>query len=285
MDDKWRLLWIDFVVGLGVVTNPLCNSVSFRGGGARTVLTTCYPDSSGDFSKLSAVAGSWLIGLAIFGILFWPTLKVLFSNYQFRQKLSQATQEYNNQQVLPEGVNKAQDETSNQTHPQFANLTKTISDNKLIAGVLVVVLLLGFYKVAAPKISLLNPITCSSLKKELAAKDVIGRQIWNEYQTEVSRLGQTEEYGNTQLWVNQVGNVSRRATQLMSNYLAGFEMMLEKEHCVKVDYVKAAKVITQSNLDFIAGRVLQNNGNYWSPEWGWDSRIHSQYLEFKEGLR
>jgi hypothetical protein len=156
---------------------------------------------------------------------------------------------------------------------------------KLIAGVLVAVLLFGFYNVVAPKINLLNPITCSSLKKELAAKDVIGRQIWNEYQKEVSRLGQTEMYRNTQLWVNQVGNVSRRATQLLNNDLAGFEMMLEKEHCVKVDYVKTAKMNAQSNLNFIAGRVLQENGNYWSPQWGWDSGFYSQYGEFKEHLR
>lgn len=274
-----------FVVGWGVLTDPRCNSVSFRGGGARTVLTTCYPDSSGDFSKLSAVAGSWLIGLAILGILFWTTLKVLFSNYQFKQKLSQAAREYNYQQVLPEGVNEAQDETPNQTHPQFTKLTKRILDNKLIAGVLVAVLLFGFYKVAAPKIGLLNPITCASLKKELAAKDVIGRQIWNEYQTEVSRLEQTEMYGNTQLWVNQVGNVSRRATQLLSNDLAGYELMLQKAHCVKLDYIKAAKANTQRNLDFIAGRVLQDNGNYWKPEWGWDSNFYSQYAEFKVGLK
>lgn len=274
-----------FFVGWGVLTDPLCNSVSFRGGGARTVLTTCYPDSRGDFSKLSAVTGSWLIGLAILGFLFWPTLKAFLVNYQFRQKLAQVTKEYSSQQVIGEDLDDVEDEFSNQAKPKVFDISKKISNNKLLAGVLVAGLLLGFYKVAAPKISLLNPITCSSLRKELVAKDVIGRQIWNEYQSEVSILGQTEEYGNTQLWVNQVGNVSRRATQLLSNDLTGYELMLEKEHCVDVAYVKAAKVNAQRNLDFIAGRVLQKNGNYWSPEWGWDSRFYSQYFDFKEKLR
>ena len=65
-----------FFVGWGVLTDPLCNSVSFRGGGARTVVTTCFPDSSGDFSRASAVTGSFLIGLAILAILFWPLIKV-----------------------------------------------------------------------------------------------------------------------------------------------------------------------------------------------------------------
>jgi hypothetical protein len=272
-----------FVVGLGVLTNPLCNSVSFRGGGARTVLTTCYPDSSGDFSKLSAVAGSWLIGLAILGILFWPTLKVLFSNYQFKQKLSQATQEYNNQQVLPEGENKAQDETSNQTHPQFANLTKIIFDNKLIAGVLVVVLLLGFYKVAAPKISLLNPITCSSLKKELAKIDVVGRQIWESYQLEVSSLSQIEPYSD--YYYMQVANAARRAKQLNINDAQRFLLMIGKPHCVKdVEALKIRVESIKTILDYLDG-VRNVEGKIFTVENGWNSGYYPMYFGSESFLR
>lgn len=266
------------VVGWGVLTDPLCNSVSFRGGGARTVLTTCYPDSSGDFSKLSAVAGSWLIGLAILGILFWPTLKVLFSNYQFRQKLSQATREYNNEQVLPEGVNEAQDETSNQTHPQFTNLTKRISDKKLIAGVLVAVLLFGFYKVAAPKISLLNPITCSSLKKELVAKDAIGRQLWNSYQIEVSNLSMVQMYSNE--YYLQVGNTARRALQLAINDLAGYQMLNEKPHCVKdMPVLTSAIKITSQTVDYLSGKS-EIDGKKFDTYSGWNTSYYNSYSEF-----
>ena len=274
-----------FFVGWGVFTDPLCNSVSFRGGGARTVVTTCFPDSRGDFSKASAVTGSFLIGLAILTILFWPLIKAYIANSRFQLSLKQMAQEIEDNRDI--GVNESSESLQEPTQKDslISSSMRKMSENKLISIALIAVLVFGFYKVVAPKISLLNPITCSSLRKELAAKDVIGRQIWNEYQAEVSILGQTEEYGNTQLWVNQVGNVSRRATQLLSNDLTGYELMLEKEHCVDVAYVKAAKVNVQRNLDFIAGRVLQNNGNYWSPEWGWDSRFYSQYYEFKEKFR
>ena len=272
-----------FVVGWGVLTDPLCNSVSFRGGGARTVLTTCYPDSSGDFSQLSAVAGSWLIGLAILGILFWPSLKVLFSNYQFRQKLSQATQEYNNQEVLPGGVSEAQGETSNHTHPQFANLTKRVLDNRLIAGVLVAVLLFGFYKVAAPKISLLNPITCSSLKKELAAKDIIGRQLWNSYQVEVSNLSMVKMYSNE--YFLQVGNTARRALQLAINDLEGYQMLNEKPHCVKEMQVLTSTIkMTSQTVDYLSGKV-EIDGKKFDTYNGWNTSYYNSYYEFNVLLK
>ena len=274
-----------FVVGWGVFTDPLCNSVSFRGGGARTVLTTCFPDSSGDFSKLSAVTGSWLIGLAILGILLWPALKVLFSNYQFRQKLSQATQEYNNQQDLQVGVNEAQDESSNQTHPQLSNLTKKISDNKLIAGVLVALLLFGFYKVAAPKISLLNPVTCYGLKEELAAQDVQGRQIWDEYQSEVSRLGLIDSGVNYDIWRNQVGNVQRRAVQLISNDLEKYEIGYGKRHCVNVPVLDYLKTQDKKALSVFAGQTALENGNYWSYDYGWPTDYRKGYVESKVFLK
>lgn len=267
-----------FVVGWGVLTDPLCNSVSFRGGGARTVLTTCYPDSSGDFSKLSAVTGSWLIGLAILGILFWPTIKVFFSNYQFRQKLSQVTQEHDNQQDLREGVNEAQGESSTQTYPQLSNLTKRISDNKLIAGVLVALLLFGFYKVAAPKISLLNPITCSSLKEDLAAKDVIRRQIWNSYQNEVSNLSRVEMFSSA--YYLQVGNAARRALQLNLNDAEGYLLMKAKTHCVKdMSNLQERIVATNTAISYLQG-IGTIDGKKFSVDNGWNVDYYRSYSDF-----
>ena len=88
-----------FFVGWGVLTDPLCNSVSFRGGGARTVLTTCYPDSGGDFSKATAGIGSLFIGLAILAILFWPLIKAYIANSRFQLSLKQMAQEIEEKHV------------------------------------------------------------------------------------------------------------------------------------------------------------------------------------------
>jgi hypothetical protein len=268
-----------FVVGWGVLTDPQCNSVSFRGGGARTVVTTCYADSRGDFSKMSAVTGSWLIGLVILGFLFWPTLKILFNNYQFNQKLGQGTKEYALQEDEIEGIEQTLDQPSNLTSNQFTNLKKKISENKFIAAILVAVLVFGFYKVAAPKITLLNPITCSSLKKELGAKDVQGRQLWGEYQSEVSRLGLIDSGISYEIWRNQVGNVQRRAVQLISNDLAKYDIGFTKPHCVKIAVLNYLNTISKKNLSVLAGQTPLDNGIYWNFDYGWATGIYSKYFE------
>ncbi len=267
-----------FFVGWGVLTDPLCNSVSFRGGGARTVLTTCYPDSSGDFSKVSAVTGSWLIGLAILGILFWPTIRVLINNYQYNQKLVQATKEYSSQEDEVEGVKQPLDQPSNLVDNQIFNLKNKLIENKLITIVLVVVLVFGFYKVVAPKISLLNPITCSGLKKELAKKDVIGRQLWNEYQAEVSKLSEFQQFPNQ--YYLQVGNVARRMLQLSINDLQGYEMVQEKPHCAEdLEVLKAVIDIVNIRINYLKGVGLME-GKKFDVYNGWNTDFYNSYSDF-----
>jgi hypothetical protein len=153
-----------FFVGWGVLTDPLCNSVSFRGGGARTVVTTCFPDSRGDFSKASAVTGSFLIGLAILAILFWPIIKAYIVNSKFQLSLKQMAREIENEaDIEVSGSNESLQEPTQKDSP-FSSSMRMISENKLISIALIAILVFGFYKVVAPKISLLNPITCSGLK-------------------------------------------------------------------------------------------------------------------------
>ena len=268
-----------FVVGWGVMTDPLCNSVSFRGGGARTVLTTCYPDSSGDFSKLSAITGTWLIGFAILGFLFWPSLKVLYNNYQFNQKLGQATKDYVFQGDEIEGAEQGLDQKSSVANNQISNLKNKFLENKLISIVLVAVLVFGFYKVAAPKVSLLNPITCSSLKKQLKERDAIGREVWNQYQSEVSKLGITDVSVSYEIWYNQVGNVHRRAIQVISYDLEKYQLGYSTPHCVNIPVLDYLKAQDEKALSIFSGKLPLDNGKYWSYGYGWPTDYRKGFIE------
>jgi hypothetical protein len=268
-----------FVVGWGVLTNPNCDSVSFRGGGARTVLTTCYKDSSGDFTKLTAVAGSWLIGLAILGILFWPTLKVAISNYQFRQNLAQASKDYVSKEDVIDEVGQTTDASSRKTSAKDFSLKRMTSSHKLIAIILLTVFIFGFYKLAAPKISLLNPITCASLKQQLKEIDAIGREVWNDYQSEVSKLAITDVGVSYEIWYNQVGNVQRRALQVISNDLAKYELGYATPHCVDIAVLNYLKEQDNKAIAIFTGKAPLDNGNYWSYGYGWPSDYRKGFIE------
>ena len=268
-----------FFVGWGVLTDPLCNSVSFRGGGARTVVTTCFPDSRGDFSKASAVTGSFLIGLAILAILFWPLIKAYIANSRFQLSLKQMAQEIEDNRDIEVNESSESLQEPTQKDSLISSSMRKMSENKLISIALIAILVFGFYKVVAPKISLLNPITCSGLKKELAAKDVQGRQIWEEYQSEVSRLGLIDSGISYEIWRNQVGNVQRRAVQLISNDLAKYEIGYTKPHCVNIADHNYMKTISKKNLSVLTGQTPLDNGSYWNFDYGWATGIYSKYFE------
>ena len=269
-----------FFVGWGVLTNPLCNSVSFRGGGARTVLTTCFPDSRGDFSKASAVTGSFLIGLAILAILFWPLIRAYIVNSKFQLRLKQMAREIENSQDIEVNESSESLEAPTQKDSLISSSIRKMSGNKLISIALIAILVFGFYKVVAPKISLLNPITCSGLKKELAAKDVQGRQIWDEYQSEISRLGLIDSGISYEIWRNQVGNAARRALQLNLNDADGFLLMKTKPHCVK-DIAKLDERITTTNtaVRYLPG-IGTINGEKFSVDNGWPVDYYRAYSDF-----
>lgn len=267
-----------FFVGWGVLTDPLCNSVSFRGGGARTVVTTCFPDSTGDFSKASAVTGSFLIGLAILAILFWPLIKAYIVNSKFQLNLKKMAREIEDKQGVDVSESREALQEPTQKDSLISSSIRKMSESKLLSIVLIAVLVFGFYKVVAPKISLLNPITCSSLKKDLAAKDVIGRQLWNAYQVEVSNLSQVQEYSNQ--YYLQVGNAARRMLQLSINDLEGYEMLQDKPHCV--NDMKSLKITldgTTLNVRYFSGVGLIG-GKKFDVYNGWNTNYYNAYVDF-----
>jgi len=272
-----------FVVGWGVFTDPLCNSVSFRGGGARTVVTTCFPDSSGDFSKASAVTGSFLIGLAILAILFWPLIKAYIANSKFQLSLKQMAREDGSNWDFEASESTESLRESTQKDSLISSSLRKMSENKLITIGLIAVLVFGFYKIAAPKISLLNPITCSSLKKELASKDVIGRQIWNAYQEEVSNLSRVDAFSSA--YFSQVGNAARRALQLNLNDAEGYLLMKTKPHCVK-DTAKLDERISATNtaIKYLQG-IGTINGRKFSIDNGWNVDYYQAYSDFSVYIR
>ena len=274
-----------FVVGFDIATDPNCDSVSFRGGGARSVLTTCFTDTTGDFSKSFAVIGSFLIGLAILAILFWPIIKAYIVNSKFQLSLKQMTREIEDNRDIEVNESSESLQKPIQKDSLISSSMRMMSENKLISIALIAVLVFGFYKVVAPKISLLNPITCSGLKKELAAKDVQGRQIWDEYQSEVSRLGLIDSGVNYDIWRNQVGNAQRRAVQLISNDLEKYEIGYSKPHCVNVPVLDYLKTQDKKALSVFAGQTALENGNYWSYDYGWPTDYRKGYVESKVFLK
>ena len=267
-----------FFVGWGVLTDPLCNSVSFRGGGARTVVTTCFPDSRGDFSKASAVTGSFLIGLAILAILFWPLIKAYIANSRFQLSLKQMAQEIEDNRDVEFNESSESLQEPTQKDSLISSSMRKMSENKLISIALIAVLVFGFYKVVAPKISLLNPITCSGLKKELAALDVQGRQIWNAYQQEVSGLSRVEMYSTA--YYSQVGNAARRALQLNINDGEGYLKMKVKPHCVKnFAELEEAIELTNTAIRYLNG-VGTLDGKKFSVDYGWNAEYYQIYRGF-----
>lgn len=272
-----------FYVGWGVLTDPLCNSVSFRGGGARTVVTTCFPDSRGDFSKASAVTGSFLIGLAILAILFWPLIRAYIVNSKFQLRLKQMAREIENSQDIEVNESSESLEAPTQKDSLISSSMRKISENKIISIALIAVLVFGFYKVVAPKISLLNPITCSGLKEELANKDALGRQLWNSYQTEVSNLSMVEMYSDA--YYLQVGNSARRALQLNLNDVDRYSLLKSKPHCVK----SLADLSVEMETTNLITKYLQGTGTIdgksFSVDIGWNADYYRVYIDFIDYIK
>ncbi len=267
-----------FYVGWGVLTDPLCDSVSFRGGGARSVLTTCYPDDRGDFSKAIAGAGSLLIGLAILAILFWPLIKAYIANSKFQSNLKQMAREIEDNQNIEDRDLDELPQKSTQKDSFVSSSIQKMSENKLISIALIAVLVFGLYKVVAPKIDLLNPITCSGLKKELSALDVQGREIWNAYQQEVSGLTRVEMYSSA--YYSQVGNVARRALQLNVNNGEGYLKMKAKPHCVKnFAELEEAIELTNTAISYLDGAGTID-GKKFSVDDGWNTDYYQIYRGF-----
>jgi len=147
----WKILGLlgggsFFVVGLGIWTDPNCNSVSFRGGGARTVITTCFADATGDFNKNMAVTGCLIIGLAILTVLFWPGIKLLTSNLSLRIKSLQKS-EVSQNLVSTESDDSTQNQPSNSSKVWPENIFKLAKKNKLatLISTILMILLINIF--------------------------------------------------------------------------------------------------------------------------------------------
>jgi hypothetical protein len=284
---KWRILALlgvgtFFYVSWDIFTNPNCNSVSFRGGGARTVLATCFSDGTGDFTRTSASLGSALLGLALLLILFWPLILSPFLKIKLQAPKFNSTQQTSNQNVLNSEDSISKPEESQEVVTHSRRIVYRVRRHKIISSVLIVFIGLVFYNFAAPSFSIFNPLTCASLKRDLAAQDTIGRQIWNSYQVEVSNLAQLN---GTDGYYDQVGNVARRATQLLLSDSKGYSMLKAKPHCV--NNIKALnQIILRTNNDYLylTGLITKDDMKF-SIYNGWNVDYYKSYGNFEFFLK
>ena len=274
-----------FVVGFDIATDPDCNSVSFRGGGARSILTTCFTDTTGDFSKPFAVIGSFLIGIAILTFIFWAEINAYIRNLELRERfesaLDAAIANYNDKP--DSGIEKSSasinepDDSRSRFLGYWMIISKFTKGKKVVSLVLVIVLMFGFYRVVAPKIPIFDSLTCSGLRSQVKELDVIRRDSWNLYQEEVSRLGQINR-DDYYVQVSQVGNVARRLVQLRMIDLDATNLVLQTEHCLNVERnsVIALQATIQGDIDFLQGKTLQN-GKKWDAYSGWNSEYYKTF--------
>jgi len=135
----------------------------------------------------------------------------------------------------------------------------------------------------APKISLLNPITCSGLKKELSKKDALGRQLWNSYQVEVSNLSMVEMYSSA--YYLQVGNSARRALQLNLNDVDRYSMLKSKPHCVKDIEDLDVKIETTNLITKYLQGIGTIDGKSFSVDIGWNADYYRVYIDFIDYIK
>ena len=265
-----------FFVGLSIMSDPLCKSVSFQGGGARTIATNCLPDGSGDFSRGAAISLLFVGGTILFAWLFRNYLIRIYRQLRFQYSMQQTSKKID---ANSDHVNLEELITLDSKKP-----TSVLYKNKnVLIALLILVLLIPAYKFIAPRISLLNPITCASLTKELAAKDVLGRELWNSYQVEVSNLSRVEGYSNE--YYLQVSNAARRALQLKINDFEGYQMLKEKPHCVKnIKLVAWASDSTATTIKYLSGVGLVD-GKKFDVYSGWNTNYYNAYSDFKVYLK
>lgn len=269
-----------FYVGLSILSDPLCQSVSFQGGGARTIATTCMPDGSGDFSRSAAISLLFLGGTILFGFMFRNYLIRIYRELRFQYVIQRE-----NKKLNPDSsVGQQEELISFSAGNKAPKINSILNKNKniLIVGV-ILVLALPTYKVIAPKIGFLNSITCASLKSSLAEKDLLGREIWNSYQNEVSNLARVEQFSNQ--YYLQVGNIARRAIQLETNDLQGYEMLKAKPHCVKdIKLLTTAIDSTTTSLRYLSG-VGMIDGKKFDVYSGWNTDYYNAYFDFNYFLK
>jgi len=262
------------ITGMDILGDPNCVSVSFRGGGARSVVSQCFLDQSGDFSQSTAGFGLIAIAIALLVFLFWH--KIIEHSPALIQKLRKNTESHTNLpeeeslSLIPEAFR------SNSESPKF-----DYDKRKLIALGLIVFLVFSFF--AVPKISFFDRWTCSSLRNEIVSFDEEGKNHWNRYQDEVAILGRMSWGDPT--YSNQTSTVLRRALELLRNDESAEALLKSDPRCLVSSTLLDTRIkYTQDALEYFTGKKAIG-GRYFSVEFGWPMDFYRGYADFEVYVR
>ena len=147
-----------------------------------------------------------------------------------------------------------------------------------------VILVFAGFVVVVKSTGLLDSLGCNNLKKDLANQDLVGRDLWNSYQREVSNLNNFEPYSGQ--YYNQVRNVARRLIQVEENDKAGYLQILESPKCA-LDIADVSKRLQGSEytINFLKGEEVDSMGAKWTPYNGWNVDYYNIYKDFKTLLK
>jgi hypothetical protein len=149
----------------------------------------------------------------------------------------------------------------------------------VIASVSVLVLIsFTLFWTNSNRIGIFNYFECRNLKQELVKQDVIGRQLWNAYQLEVSNLNNFEMYSN-QYYI-QVENVARRVLQVWDSDRIGYEKILEKPYCAQNPSDVTSRLATvKVDTLYLLGQT-ERGGKKCTPYNGWNTSYYAVYQDF-----
>lgn len=196
----------------------------------------------------------------------------------------------NSDLVVPIGIHHENAETlDGSTKPTIdSEVSKSfeskLKSNRPLAFVIVLALLVPSITFVSQKTGLLNSFQCKGLKSELAQQDIVGRDLWNSYQMEVSNLNNYQMWSNQ--WYSQVGNIARRTIQVLENDKSGYLKILDKPYCAKnTAEVERILANAQSDIAYLNGIELGDDGERWSIYKGWNGNYYSNYSDFSTLLK
>ncbi len=146
------------------------------------------------------------------------------------------------------------------------NLLRKLLGKSRKRSVSIIVISLIFSSLAIVSLSkgVYNPFECRSLSQELKNQDLIGRDLWNAYQAEVSNLNNFQPY--SEQYYQQVQNVARRMIQVFESDRLGYEKIMDKPRCARNLFNVEDRLLTvESQLAYLQGAKMGDDGSYWSP--------------------
>jgi hypothetical protein len=260
--------------GLDILSDPNCISVSFRGGGSRSLVSQCYGDQSGDFAQTTAGIGLILFSIIILIFLFWQNilgyLTVFLGKIDKKKEDVIGESEEQSLSLIPEGL-----------RPSDHSNAFEFDKKKLITIGVVSFLIISF--VLVPRISVFDRWTCSPLRNEIKDIDSEGKSYWNKYQDEIAILGRMGWSDSS--YINQIATVQRRALQLLRNDEEAESVLKSNPRClVDMSILETRIKYTQEALNFFTGKSAVN-GKFFSAYNGWPTDFYRGYVEFEVYVR